>query len=39
MVIVTFEDMEEHIINSGFTIVDKCIVPKGNFKRYILICI
>ena len=39
MVIVTFENMEEYIKEAGFTIIDKCVVPKGNFKRYIFICI
>ncbi|EKQ55924.1 MULTISPECIES: RsmD family RNA methyltransferase [unclassified Clostridium] len=38
LVIVTFEDMDEYIINSGFNIIDKTYVLKGKFKRYINIC-
>lgn len=38
MVIVTFEDMDTYIIQSGFDIVDRCHVSKGKFKRYITIC-
>lgn len=38
MVIVTFEDMDKHIIDAGFKIVDRCYVCKGKFKRYINIC-
>lgn len=38
LVIVTFEDMDEHIIEAGFDILDKCYVCKGKFKRYINIC-
>lgn len=39
MVIVTFEDMEKFIVEAGFSVIDKCIVPKGNFKRHILVCV
>ncbi|NEU06446.1 TRM11 family SAM-dependent methyltransferase [Clostridium senegalense] len=38
MIIITFEDMDNHIISQGFKIIDKCCVKKGNFKRYIEIC-
>jgi tRNA G10 N-methylase Trm11 len=38
LVIVTFEDMDECIIEAGFNIVDKSYVCKGKFKRYINIC-
>ena len=38
LVIVTFEDMDTHIIEAGFNIVNKCYVSKGKFKRYINIC-
>jgi tRNA G10 N-methylase Trm11 len=38
MIIVTFEDMDKHILSSGFDIVDRCFVSKGRFKRYISIC-
>lgn len=38
MVIVTFEDMEEHLVSAGFTIVDRCDVCKGKFKRHVTIC-
>jgi len=38
MIIITFEDMDQHILSAGFHIVDKCNVFKGKFKRYITIC-
>lgn len=38
MVIISFEDIDSHIISSGFKIIDKCYVCKGKFKRYITIC-
>ena len=38
MIIITFEDMEEHILSSGFRITSKFDVSKGKFKRYITIC-
>lgn len=38
LVIVTFENMDELIINAGFSIIDKSHVSKGKFKRYISIC-
>ena len=38
LVIVTFEDMDKHIIEAGFNIINKCYVSKGKFKRYINIC-
>lgn len=38
LVIVTFEDMDKHIIDAGFDILNKCYVCKGKFKRYINIC-
>ena len=38
LVIVTFEDMDKHIIEAGFDIINKCYVCKGKFKRYINIC-
>lgn len=39
MVIITHEDMDQHLIQVGFRVVDKCIVPKkGDFKRYVMIC-
>lgn len=38
LVIVTFEDMDEYIINAGFNIIDRSFVLKGKFKRYISIC-
>lgn len=39
MVIVTFEDMKKFIVEAGFSVIDKCVVPKGNFKRHILVCV
>lgn len=38
LIIVTFENMREDIRETGFEIVDSCVVSKGNFKRYIDIC-
>lgn len=38
VVIITFEDMEEVIISAGFTIVDRCRMTKGYFKRCISVC-
>ena len=38
MIIITLEDMEQHILLAGFNIVDRCHVLKGTFKRYITIC-
>lgn len=38
VIIVTFEQMEDLIISSGFNIVDKCELAKGTFIRYINIC-
>ncbi|NMM64072.1 RNA methyltransferase [Clostridium sp. P21] len=38
MVIVTFEDMDKHILSAGFDIIDSCSVSKSKFKRYITIC-
>lgn len=38
LVIVTSEDMDSHIIECGFEIIDKCHVNKNKFKRYITIC-
>jgi tRNA G10 N-methylase Trm11 len=36
-IIVTLEDMEEHIGAAGFTVTDRSHVSKGKFKRYITI--
>jgi tRNA G10 N-methylase Trm11 len=38
LVLVTFENMDEHIIDSGFKIIKKSYVCKGKFKRYINVC-
>lgn len=39
MIIITFEDMEQHLIQAGFTVIDTCIIPKkGDFKRYVAVC-
>lgn len=38
MVLISFEDMDQHILKSGFNILDKCHVDKGKFIRYITIC-
>lgn len=38
LIIITFEDMDKHIIEAGFNIIDKCCANKGKFRRYISIC-
>lgn len=38
LLIVTMENMEEHIINAGFRIMDSCNLSKGKFVRYITLC-
>ena len=38
LVIITFEDMDNLIISSGFKILDKCYMTKGSMKRQITIC-
>ncbi|AGF59479.1 TRM11 family SAM-dependent methyltransferase [Clostridium saccharoperbutylacetonicum] len=38
LVLVTFEDMDNYIMDAGFKIVDKSYVCKGKFKRYINVC-
>lgn len=38
LVLVTFENMDMHIIDSGFKIIKKSYVCKGKFKRYINVC-
>ncbi len=38
MILITFEDLESMVKNSGFVIIDKCEVTKGYFKRYIYLC-
>lgn len=39
LIIVTFEDMDQDIIDAGFKIVDRCTVSKGKFRRYVSICV
>jgi tRNA (guanine10-N2)-dimethyltransferase len=36
-IFVTLEDMKEHIISAGFSIVDQCHVRKGKDKRSIIL--
>lgn len=38
LILVTFENMDEHIIDSEFKIIKKSYVCKGKFKRYINVC-
>lgn len=38
LIMITFEDIDRLILNGGFKITDRCVVTKGNFVRYILIC-
>lgn len=39
LILITFEDMEAQIKDSGFNIQDRCTISKGNFVRYISICV
>lgn len=39
MVIISYENMDDMIRDSGFNVVDKCTVSKGKFKRYVSVCI
>ncbi|WP_242850854.1 RNA methyltransferase [Clostridium algidicarnis] len=39
IVILTFEDMDKHLLSSGFKIIEKCDISKGQFKRYLTICV
>ncbi|WP_297629909.1 SAM-dependent methyltransferase [uncultured Clostridium sp.] len=39
MIIITFEDMSKMIDEAGFKIIDTCKVCKGQFIRYVSICI
>lgn len=37
-VFITFENMENHFIEAGFEVLDRCQTNKGNFVRYITVC-
>ncbi len=39
LILITFEDMDEIIIEAGFTIIDRGTVSKGKFTRIIEVCI
>jgi tRNA G10 N-methylase Trm11 len=38
LILVSLDEMDAEILDAGFSIVDKCHVFKGDFKRYITIC-
>ena len=38
LVLVTMENMDNFLIVCGFTIVDRCVISKGKFNRYITVC-
>ncbi|MCA1032559.1 RsmD family RNA methyltransferase [Bacillus timonensis] len=38
LVIVTVEHIDSIILESGFSIVDRCLVQKGNFIREVIVC-
>lgn len=38
MILISFEDLKEMVLQAGFEILETCSVPKGKFKRYIFIC-
>lgn len=37
-VFITFENMEHYFLEAKFKVVDKCIIAKGTFIRYITVC-
>lgn len=37
MVIIAFENHDSMLIKAGFKIIDRCIVTKGKFKRFIVV--
>lgn len=37
MVLISFENHDLMISNAGFNIVDRCVVSKGKFKRFIVV--
>ncbi|MFL0247691.1 TRM11 family SAM-dependent methyltransferase [Candidatus Clostridium stratigraminis] len=37
-ILITFENMEHYFEEAGFKIVDRCIIAKGTFIRYITVC-
>ncbi|MGL5089187.1 MAG: TRM11 family SAM-dependent methyltransferase [Cetobacterium sp.] len=37
MVIISFENHDSMIISAGFKIIDRCVVTKGKFKRFIVV--
>ena len=37
-VVITFEEIDDLILNADFKITDRCTVSKGSFTRYILVC-
>jgi tRNA G10 N-methylase Trm11 len=37
MVIISFEEHDLMIVKAGFKIIDRCIVTKGKFKRFIVV--
>lgn len=38
LILISFEDLDYMIEKAEFKIIDRCEIPKGNFKRYIYIC-
>ncbi|MGL4253245.1 MAG: TRM11 family SAM-dependent methyltransferase [Cetobacterium sp.] len=38
MILVSFENLEDMITESGFKILDRAMLPKGKFQRHIWIC-
>ena len=38
LVLIAFNNMDEQVVSSGFTIEDKFIISKGKFKRLVSIC-
>lgn len=37
-VLITFENMEHYFEEVGFKVVDRCIIAKGTFTRYVTVC-
>lgn len=39
LILISLNEMDKEIHDAGFSIIDRCHVFKGDFKRYITICI
>lgn len=39
LVLVSIYNMNEYLEAAGFTVLDQCTIPKGNFARFVTLCI